>query len=68
MKDPSKTKAKPYSYLSLVGQVAQRHSSWTECEARVKGQSGAKFKKAMSQLEEAQILESWGISPAKLKS
>jgi ribonuclease HI len=68
MKDPSKTKAKPYSYLSLVGQVAQRHSSWTECEARVKGQSGAKFKKAMSQQEEIQILESWGISPLKLKS
>lgn len=53
-------KAEPFSYLSLVGGVAERHSSWADCERRVKGRSGAKFKKAMSRDEEKQILENWG--------
>lgn len=50
----------PYSYLSLVGVVPARHKTWRECEARVKGVPGAKFKKCMSEDEEAQVLESWG--------
>lgn len=49
-----------YSYLSLLGGKAERHSTWAECERRVKGQSGAKFKKAMSADEEQAILKSWG--------
>jgi ribonuclease HI len=49
-----------FSYLSLVGGVAERHSDWADCERRVKGRSGAKFKKAMSATEEKQILENWG--------
>jgi ribonuclease HI len=54
-------KSKPYSYLSLVGGTPMRHATWAECERRVKGQSGAKFKKAMSADEEEQILKSWGV-------
>ncbi len=54
-------KAKPYSYLSLVHGQVQRHATWVECERRVKGQPGAKFKKAMSADDEATILKSWGV-------
>lgn len=60
-------KAAAYSYLSLVGGTPMRHPNWTECERRVKGVSGAKFKKAMSAEEEAEILAAWGYSPENLK-
>lgn len=55
-----------YSYLSLIGSEVCRHSTWTSCERRVKGQSGAKFKKATSQDDEFQILKTWGLSPHHL--
>lgn len=55
--------AKPFSYLSVVDGIPMRHSSWAECEARVKGRSGARFKKAMSEGEQAEILRSWNLSP-----
>ncbi|MGZ3698148.1 MAG: ribonuclease H1 domain-containing protein [Bdellovibrionota bacterium] len=45
-----------------------RHATWAECERRVKGQSGAKFKKAMSASEEAEILRSWGFKSGDVKS
>ena len=66
MKDKSEPKAKAYSYLSLLGGVPMRHETWPECERRVKGQSGAKFKKAMSPGDETEILKSWGVAPGKL--
>jgi len=53
--------AKPYSYLSVVDGVPMRHANWAECEQRVKGRSGARFKKAMSEAQEADILKSWGV-------
>ena len=52
---------KPYSYLSAIDGVAMRHATWPECERRVKGRSGARFKKAMSAKEEADILKEWGV-------
>lgn len=58
----------PYSYLSLVDGTPMRHRSWAECEQRVKGVSGARFKKAMSADDEAAILAAWGCSPAQLRS
>jgi ribonuclease HI len=54
-----------HSYLSLLGGVVTRHKSWNGCEKRVKGQSGAKFKKAMSESEEASIMRTWGLDPEK---
>ena len=51
----------PYSYLSVIDGVAMRHATWPECEQRVKGRSGARFKKAMSAQEEAEILKAWGV-------
>ena len=61
MKSNSKKKAKAYSYLSYVNGKLERHSTWPECEARVKGRSGAKFKKATSQSDEEAIKKSWGL-------
>lgn len=55
------TKAAAYSYLSLVDGQLMRHRTWAECESRVKGRSGAKFKKATSAGDEASILEAWGV-------
>jgi len=56
-------KRAPHSYVSVVDGQPMRHASWAECERRVKGRSGARFKKAMSADEEAAILRSWGFSP-----
>jgi ribonuclease HI len=48
-------------YLSYHGGTLVRHSSWADCERRVKGQSNAKFKKVKSNQEEKEVLRSWGI-------
>jgi ribonuclease HI len=61
------TKAKSsYSYLSLVDGQPMRHSTWADCERRVKGRSGARYKKAMSQADEASILREWRIDPSAI--
>lgn len=51
-----------YSYLSVVDGVPMRHATWGECERRVRGKSGALFKKAGSPQEEIDILRTWGFS------
>jgi ribonuclease HI len=57
----TKKKSGPaYSYLSLADGVAKRHTTWAECEARVKGKSAVKYKKSMSAEDELSILKSWG--------
>lgn len=65
---PREAKAAAHSYLSLVGGIAVRHPNWAACERRVKGRSGAKFKKAMSAAEESAILAQWGISPERVQN
>jgi ribonuclease HI len=60
------TKAKAYSYLSVVDGVPMRHATWAECEQRVKGRAGARFKKAMSAADEKGILHDWGVSPTSV--
>lgn len=67
MTNRSGEKKAAHSYVSLLGGTPMRHSSWTECERRVKGQPGAKFKKANSADDEAAILRSWGVDPKKLQ-
>ena len=62
----TKTKATAYSYLSVIDGVAMRHVTWADCERRVKGQSGARFKKATSAADEAAILSGWGIDPNRM--
>lgn len=58
-KKRSATKA--YSYLSLVDGILEIHKTWSECERRVKGRQGVKFKKALSLEEENQIKKDWGF-------
>jgi ribonuclease HI len=63
----SADKPKVHSYVSSIGGIAMTHTTWAECERRVKGQAGAKFKKAISPEDEDAILRSWGIDPNKSK-
>lgn len=53
-------------YLSLVDGIPARHATWAECERRVHGVRGARFRKARSPDEEREILESWGLPPDTL--
>ena len=48
-------------YLSWVDGRLERHATWNECEARVKGAKGAKFKKVKSSAEEKATLAGWGL-------
>ncbi len=66
--DARPAKQPPYSYLSLVDGKPMRHPTWADCERRVKGVSGARFKKAMSAADEAAILAAWGCTAAELRS
>jgi len=47
-------------YLSFVNGQLQRHGNWPECERRVKGVGGAKFKKVSNPGEEKATLAGWG--------
>ncbi len=58
----ARSKAKAYSYLSLVDGRLRRHRTWSECELCVKGARGARFKKSLSAEEELEIIRSWGKS------
>ena len=60
--ETSKDKAAAFSYLSVVDGKPMRHATWADCERRVKGRSGAKFKKAMSAADETAILREWGFA------
>ena len=51
---------RPSSYLSYLDGKLERHETWPECEARVKGRP-AKFKKVRSEDEAAAARRSWGL-------
>ncbi len=55
-----KPRGKPY-YLSIVGGKIFRDDSWSQCEARVRGQKGVKYKKVTSPEEEVLVLAGWGV-------
>lgn len=57
----SRGKMKAYSYLSLVNGKLMKHTTWAECEKRVKGMSGVKFKKTVSAEDEHAIMRAWGL-------
>jgi ribonuclease HI len=59
-------KVAAHSYVSVVGGVPMRHSTWADCERRVKGQPGARFKKSANAADESAILRGWGIDPGSL--
>lgn len=56
-----KSSKKNVVYLSLVNGHFAVDISWRECETRVKGRSGAKFKKASSEAEVKAIKKDWGV-------
>jgi ribonuclease HI len=57
-KSSSKT-SPPYSYVSLVGGKVYITKTWAECERRVKGKKGAKYKKVFSKDEESSLIREW---------
>ena len=52
----TRSKAKAYSYISAIKGDVKIHKTWAECEARVKGVKGARFKKALDMIEENTIV------------
>ncbi len=48
--------------MSLVHGIPARHRTWGECEQRVKGVKGARFKKVKSPAEEQDVFASWGVT------
>lgn len=51
---------KAYSYISMVDGVIEIHKTWGECEARVKGKKGTKFKKSLDAENEKEIIKEFG--------
>jgi len=52
----SRSKAKAFSYVSAIDGKVEIHKTWSECEKRVKGKKGARFKKALDKGEEEKII------------
>ena len=59
-KSKSKNKGKAYSYVSAVDGLVMTHQTWEECEKRVKGANGAKYKKALSKSDEQNLIKILG--------
>ena len=47
---------KAYSYISKVNGKIEVHKTWAECEKRVKGVSGVKYKKSLNKADEGAII------------
>jgi len=60
-KSKKQTTKKAYSYVSMVDGVVKIDKDWASCEARVKGQSNARFKKVASQEEEDSLVGEWKL-------
>lgn len=58
--EKARQKMKAYSYLSLMNGKLEKHTTWAECEKRVKGMKGVKFKKSVNVDDEKLIMKSWG--------
>lgn len=52
---------KAYSYVSLLDGVILVHQTWGECEGRVKGKSGTRFKKSLDANNEKEIIRDFGV-------
>ena len=52
----SRSNAKAFSYVSSVGGVIEVHKTWAECEKRVKGAKGARYKKALDSAGEQALI------------
>ncbi len=58
--DSARHRAAAYSYVSMVGGIIETHHTWPECERRVRGVAGAKYKKSLNQADEQKIIEEFG--------
>lgn len=47
---------KAFSYVSAVDGVVETHATWAECEKRVRGTKGARFKKSLDKVNEGEIM------------
>jgi ribonuclease HI len=63
LRDASRTRraGKAFSYLSMVNGTIEKHATWAECEKRVRGAKGARYKKALSKEEEQSIIRDWTV-------
>lgn len=62
LKKPKPAKGKiAYSYVSIVAGKVFADKTWMECEKRVKGKSGAKYKKVYSKEEERDLIAEWTL-------
>jgi ribonuclease HI len=50
---------KAYSYISKIGGKVIVDKSWQECEKRVRGVSGVRFKKSLSKSDEEKIIKEY---------
>ncbi len=50
-------------YLSLVDGVVAQHATWSDCEQRVHGVRGARYRKVNGDDEARALLKAWGLSP-----
>jgi len=48
-----------YSYLSMTEGRIEKHRTWAECESRVRGVKGARFRKTFSPEDEARVIAEW---------
>lgn len=54
-----------HSYVSVVDGVVATHATWADCERRVKGRSGARYRKTASAADERALVAEWGDGPAE---
>ncbi len=50
-----------FAYISAVEGKVHSDKTWAECEKRVKGKSGAKYKKVFSKEEESDLVAEWSL-------
>jgi ribonuclease HI len=55
--DSSRSRAKAFSYISKVDGKVEIHQTWAECEKRVKGVKGARFKKSLDKADEIKVVQ-----------
>ncbi|MBI3552686.1 MAG: ribonuclease HI [Elusimicrobia bacterium] len=58
----SAPKRKGGFYLSYIDGRLERHAAWADCQARVHGKSGARFKRVFSEEEAGEIRRRWGAA------
>ena len=67
-KKSAKSKSgKAYSYVSMVDGNIFVDKTWDECKKRVHGSKGAKYKKAMSEEDEKELIALWSLESLGIK-